>query len=296
LPPEEDLGPRLVVPYALNLHPLSSDPPNSDPSIAPQPRPRLPQRGHAKSKRTDLRVVGLALMVSADFHIPLFWQVDPGNQPDSVTFSKVLPRLARRHRQLLAGVDQHLTLVFDKGNNSQDNLRRLARTPYHVIGSLVPSQHPDLLAIPLRRFRRLSDQFGRTWVYRTTKEVFGRSWTIVVTRSPSLLRGQLRGIRQHLAKKLKALAELKEKLAKSQAPGSRGQADTEASLAQHLQEITRGQYVRDILWATVQRRRGRLVLDYGVDQAAFGQLRSEVLGKRIRFTDNAAWSEQQIVA
>src|SRR5262249_58613280 len=42
--------------------------------------------------------------------------------------------------------------------------------------------------------------------------------------------------------------------------------------------------------------RGRLVLDYGVDQAAFGKLRREVLGKRILFTDNADWSEEEIVA
>jgi transposase len=293
---EEDLSRRLVDRYGLNLQTLFFDATNFDTFIDSQTRARLPQRGHAKSKRTDLRVVGLALMVSADFHIPLFWQVYPGNQPDSVTFSKVLPKLARRHRQLLAGVDQHLTLVFDKGNNSQDNLRRLARTPYHVIGSLVPSQHPDLLAIPLRRFRRLSPQFGRSWVHRTTKEVFGRSWTIVVTRSPSLLRGQLRGIRQHLAKKLKALAELQDKLAKSQAPGGRGKAYTEASVSKHLQEITGGQYMRDILRATVRRRRGRLVLDYGVDQAAFRKLRREVLGKRILFTDNANWSEEEIVA
>jgi transposase len=293
---EEDLSRRLVDRYGLDLKTLFFDATNFDTFIDSQTPARLPQRGHAKSKRTDLRVVGLALMVSADFHIPLFWQVYPGNQPDSVTFGKVLPTLARRHRQLLAGVDQHLTLVFDKGNNSQDNLHRLARTPYHVIGSLVPSQHPELLAIPLRRFRRLSSQFGRTWVYRTTKEVFGRLWTIVVTRSPSLLQGQLRGIRQHLAKKLKALAELQDKLAKSQAPGSRGKAYTEDSLAKHLQEITRGQYVREILRATVRRRRGRLVLDYGVDQAAFAKLRREVLGKRILFTDNTDWSEEEIVA
>jgi transposase len=145
---EEDLSRRLVDRYGLNLQTLFFDATNFDTFIDSQTRARLPQRGHAKSKRTDLRVVGLALMVSADFHIPLFWQVYPGNQPDSVTFSKVLPKLARRHRQLLAGVDQHLTLVFDKGNNPQDDLRRLARTPYHIIGSLVPSQHSDLLAIP----------------------------------------------------------------------------------------------------------------------------------------------------
>jgi transposase len=293
---EHDLCHRLVDRYGIDRETLFFDATNFDTFIDSQTSARLPQRGHAKSKRTDLRVVGLALMVSADFQIPLFWQVYPGNRPDSVTFGKVLPTLARRHRQLLAGTDQHITLVFDKGNNSQDNLHRLARTPYHVIGSLVPSQHPDLLAVPQERFRRLPAQFGKTWVYRTTKEVFGRPWTIVVTRSQSLLQGQLRGIRQQLAKKVKALAELKDKLARSQAPGARGKAYTEESLSKHRAELSSGQYLRDILRTSVSRRGGKLVLHYQVDQDALAKLRREVLGKRILFTDNATWSDEQIVA
>src|SRR5262249_36844452 len=60
--PEEDLSRRLVDRYGLTPQPPSFDPTNSDPFIAAQTRARLPQRGHAKSKRTDLRVVGLALM------------------------------------------------------------------------------------------------------------------------------------------------------------------------------------------------------------------------------------------
>jgi hypothetical protein len=35
---------------------------------------------------------------------------------------------------------------FDKGNNSQDNLKLVDQTRLHFIGSLVPTQHSDLLA------------------------------------------------------------------------------------------------------------------------------------------------------
>jgi len=292
---EEDLSRRLVEHHGIDLETLFFDATNFDTFIDSQNSAELPQRGHAKSKRTDLRVVGLALMVSADFHIPLFWEVYPGNQPDSSTFAKVLPTLAQRHRQLLAGTDQHITLVFDKGNNSTTNLEQLTKTLYHVIGSLVPSQHTDLLAIPLDRFRRLPSRFGKTWVYRTTKEVFGRNWTIVVTRSHSLLTGQVRGIRQQLAKKLKGLAELQDKLTRSQQGVAHGKPYTRASLEKHLQELTRGQYIAAMLRAKVVTRRGKLRLDYGVDQAAFQQLRREVLGKRILFTDNASWTNDRIV-
>ncbi len=252
--------------------------------------------GHAKSHRADLRIVGLALMVSADFHIPLFWQVYPGNQADSVTFATVLPTLARRHRQLLAGLNQHITLVFDKGNNSAKNMQAFAKTPYHVIGSLVPSQHQDLLAIPLSRFRCLPARFGKSWVHRTSKEIYGRRWTVVITRSARLLAGQVRGIRQHLRKRLQRLAELQRKLAASQEESYRGKPYTRASLDQHLKELTRGQYLNTILWAKVHEYEGYWSLAYGVDGKAFQHLQQQVLGKRLLFTDNDSWTDEEIVS
>ena len=234
---EEALSLRLAQHYRLDLKALFYDATNFDTSMDSQTSARLPQHGRAKSHRADLRIVGLALMVSADVHIPLFWQGHPGNQPDSVTFAKVLPTLARRHRQLLAGLDQHITLVFDKGNNSAANIQALAKTPYHLIGSLVPSQHEDLLAVPRARFRRLPARFGKTWVHRTRKEVYGRPWAVVITRSARLLAGQVRGIRQHLGKRLQRLAELQRKLAASQEEGYRRKPYTRASLDKHLGEL-----------------------------------------------------------
>jgi transposase len=293
---EQALSLRLVEHYHLDLKTLFYDATNFDTYIDSQTSARLPQRGHAKSHRADLRIVGLALMVSADFHIPLFWQVHPGNQPDSVTFAKVVPVLARRHRQLLAGLEQHITLVFDKGNNSAANLKKFAKTPYHLIGSLVPSQHEDLLAVPLSRFQRLPARFGKTWVHRTHKELYGRSWTVVVTRSARLLAGQVRGIRQHLRKRLGRLAELQRKLAASQEPGYRGKPYTRASLDEHLGELTRGQYLSSILRATVQEQDGRLSLAYEVDAAAFRKLKQRLLGKRLLFTDNDSWTNAEIVS
>jgi transposase len=293
---EQALSLRLVQHYRLDLKTLFYDATNFDTYIDSQTSARLPQRGHAKSHRADLRIVGLALMVSADFHIPLFWQVHPGNQPDSVTFAKVVPTLARRHRQLLAGLDQHITLVFDKGNNSQDNIKKLAKTPYHLIGSLVPSQHEDLLAIPARRFSRLPARFGKTWVHRTSKELYGRTWTVLITRSARLLAGQIRGIKQHLRKRLQRLAELQRKLATSQEQGYRGKPYTRASLDKHLSELTRGQYLSTILTASVQEQEGRLTLSYAVDAVAFRELKRRMLGKRILFTDNESWTNEEIVS
>ncbi len=42
----------------------------------------IAQRGKAKQKRTDLRLVGLGLVVTRDGGIPLAWRAYPGDKPD----------------------------------------------------------------------------------------------------------------------------------------------------------------------------------------------------------------------
>lgn len=292
---EELLGKRLVQDYDMNLDTLFFDATNFDSFIDSRNSAKLPQRGHAKSKRTDLRLIGLALLVSADHHIPLFWHTYPGNKADSTTFKEVLPRLAKRHRQWIPDAEQTITLVFDKGNNSEENIVQLADTPYHLVGSLVPSQHADLLAIPRRKFKRLNTRFGKTWTHRTSKRVFGKPWTIVITLSENLRRGQLRGIKQHLAKRLKALETLKEKLRNSYRRKARGKGYTRASLEKHVKKLTKGRYLKEILEIKIRERKGKLSLRHSVNTKALSRLKNTILGKRILFTDHQSWTDEQIV-
>ena len=60
-------------------------------------RAPIAQRGHAKQKRTDLRLVGLGLVVSTDGGIPLVSHAYPGNRPDVTQF----PRDGQRTRRPL---------------------------------------------------------------------------------------------------------------------------------------------------------------------------------------------------
>ena len=55
-------------------------------------RCKLAQRGYSKQKRYDLRILGLALLVTRDFQIPLFHHLYPGNIPDVSLF----PALGRK--------------------------------------------------------------------------------------------------------------------------------------------------------------------------------------------------------
>jgi len=292
---EMQLSRQLVEDFGIDVRCLCFDCTNFDTFIDSRTTSELARRGHAKSKRTDLRVVGLALLVSTDFNIPLFSRVYPGNQPDSVTFGSVTQELIERYRVLAKNLE-HVTLVFDKGNNSEENLEALGPSPYHVVGSLVPTQHPDLLEVPLDKFQSFQDaRLEGVTAFRTSKKVFGRHWTIVATHSQELLEGQLRGIAQVLGKRRRALGELQGKLKRSQEPGGKGKGYTFESLEAHAQNLSSGQYIQKILRVEIGRRRGKLQLHYHTDAQALEKLIATSLGRRILFTDNHQWTTEEII-
>ena len=291
----EALAQRLIETFELDLSSLTFDCTNFDTFIDTETASELPQRGHAKSKRTDLRIVGLALLVSVDFHVPLLWKVYPGNQHDSLTFAQVLQELTRRY-QALARQCQSITLVFDKGNNSAGNQEILDASGFHFVGSLVPTHFAQLLAIPLAKFRPLQNPLLQpTRALRTTRELWGQPRTLVITFSPELQRKQIRGIEQHLSKKRRALDELQAKLRRSQKPGAKGKGYTRDSLAKKVKEICSGQHIAQILQVTVSQQRGHLKLAYRTDAGAYAHIKDQQLGKRILFTDQHDWSNDQIV-
>jgi hypothetical protein len=56
-------------------------------------RARIARRGHFKQKRSDLRIVGLGLVVSTDGAVPLVSHAYPGNKPDVTQFPVMVAQL-----------------------------------------------------------------------------------------------------------------------------------------------------------------------------------------------------------
>jgi transposase len=122
-------------------------------------------RGKAKQKRTDLRLVGLGLVVTRDGGIPLLSHTYPGDRPDVTQFPTMIRTLAERHTELAAaaglpGTD--MTVVFDAGQNSDTNFADLAATGLHYVGSVPASDCPDLLALPAKARRPVPGYSGLT--------------------------------------------------------------------------------------------------------------------------------------
>ena len=292
---EEDLTGRLIEDFKVDLQTLLFDATNFDTFIDTQTKADLPQRGHAKSKRKDLRIIGLALLVSKDFHIPLLSHLYPGNQNDAAMFGSVTESLVARYRQF-AKQCKHITLVFDGGNTSKDNIKDIDNSEYHFVTSLTVTHYKELLEVSLRRFQSFSEpRLEGTTAYRTTKQIWGANRTVVVTRSQKLLSGQIAGIKAALRKKRAALRQLRRKLRRSQQPNARGKGYTKDSVQKHLNSITSGQYVSAILHAEILETDGYLDFMFWTDSNAFEKLKRIRLGKRILCTDNHNWTTEEII-
>ncbi len=287
---ERQMTERLIQRFQLDLRALVYDGTNFFTYINTRTPSQLPQRGHNKQKRGDLRQVNLGLLVSTDFHIPLFHRVYAGNVHDSVEFRSITEDLAAHYRDLVQSCD-HITLIFDKGNNSAEAFQTLAETPFHFVG-----QHPDLLAVPRRRFRALSTpRLEGVEVYRTEKKVFGETRTVLITFNQNLLDGQLQGLTASLNKARRKLRDLQQQLSRWRQGKVKGKAPALEPVRKQVQAICSGQFVKTILKAEVCAVRKGLELTYSTDQAALERLSRVQLGKTILFTDNADWLDEDIV-
>lgn len=293
---EKKMSQRLIERLQLDLRALVYDGTNFFTYINTRTPAELPQRGHNKQKRGDLRQVSLGLLVSTDFHVPLWHWLYAGNVTDSVEFHSVTEELTTHYRELTQTCE-HITLIFDKGNNSEENFETLANSPFHFVGSLVPSQHKDLLAVPRRRFQALSNpRLEGVEVFRTEKKVFGRTHTVLVTFNPNLFDGQLQGLTANLKKarcKLRALQQRLRRWREGKIKG--GKKPTRAGVQNQVRSICSAQYLKTLLQTEVQKVRRGLELTFSTDQTALERLCRVQLGKTILFTDNADWLDEEIV-
>ena len=159
-------------------------------------RAPIAQRGKAKQKRADLRLVGLGLVVTRDGGVPLLSHAYPGSKPDVTQFPQMIAALAARHAALAAATGQdgaEMTVVFDAGQNSEANFALLAGTNLHYVGSVPASDCRDLLAVPASARPVVdADRFGLT-AYDTRRVVYGTERRAILTHSPELHEHQARG-------------------------------------------------------------------------------------------------------
>ncbi|MCD5417526.1 IS1634 family transposase [Candidatus Bipolaricaulota bacterium] len=295
---EANLTARMVKEFDLDLRQLLFDATNFFTFIDTfNEKSTLAQRGKSKQGRASLRIIGLALLVTSDFHVPLFHHTYPGNQPDAPTFASVTDALVARCKRLVDGTE-HITIIFDKGNNSTDNLAAVDATPYHYfVGSLVPAQHSDLLAIPREQFQSLAhDGLPGVSSYRTTKTVFGCKRTVVVTYNENLFVAQSKTLLREIGKRQQHFRELVARLDRwRNGETRRGRPPTLVATQKKVNNWLKARHMRELFDVEVHERDGLPDVTYGFNQDTWEELQTTLLGKTILFTDNDDWTEARIV-
>ncbi len=272
---------RMVEVFAVELSGLVLDMTNFATWIdSGNDRAPIAQRGRSKQKRSDLRLIGLGLIVSTDGGIPLVSHAYPGNRPDVTQFPVMAEELGRRFGALPGELGQ-LTLVFDAGQNSEGNYELLAGLPFHFVGSLPPSDHPDLLAVRKAAYRPVDEQrFPGLSAFEAAKTVLGAERRVVVTHSETLHENQAEGFDQTLAKARRQLSELKARLARGKARKEKPKVEAE------IAHILRPRWASQVVSASLSGEEpSGLRLTYRTDQKARARLEEKFFGKRVLVTD-----------
>jgi transposase len=263
----------------------------------------IAQRGKAKQKRSDLRLVGLGLVVTRDGGIPLTWHAYPGDRPDVTQFPVMIGQLRGQYEAIAAaagcppaggrGGAADMTVVFDAGQNSGDNFAYLAGTGLHYVGSVPASDCPDLTALPAAA-RSIVDQgrFGGLTACDTRREVYGAERRAILTHSPDLHAAQARGFDgTTLAKAGRKLDELAATLARGKTRRARDKVEAE------ITAITAKPWVRRVItWQLSGEQPKDLRLTWSIDTAARAALDEEIFGKHVLITSHDDWPAAEVIA
>lgn len=291
-----DLARAAVQRFKLRTDVLAFDTTNFDTHIDTTTPGELARRGHAKSKRSDLRVVGLGVLVSETGHVPLLYRTYPGNGSDQGVLGECLDGLGRLHDALDQGEQRkrpaQRTLVRDGGFWSEQLELELEFVGYYSIISL-PLGHgaaEKALEAAAKRgaMRHLKGVYKDVRSARMRTKVGGElDRTLVVVESKELLDGQKRGIAAALRKARMELAVVDRRVAAGKITRSR--------LEQRVQQAIGREHLSSFVVTQIGGTETTPSFQWRVDAKLRRTLETTRLGRRVLCTDRHNWTTERIV-
>jgi transposase len=250
-------------------------------------RNTIAKRGHNKQKRHDLRQVGLALLTSRSFQLPLFHHVYAGDRPDAPTTRELAERLRRRFRAVLERATR-VTLVYDRGCHSDELLTLFDPGEFHFVCGLQANRYRSRLEVAAEELAELPELPGYR-AKRSQVTIAGRAYTLVCVRSDAFAGRQTASFRQTLAKATRELAELRRI-----SEGGRGRRSN-SQLKTVVADILKPRYLKRVLTVDVAGSDDKPTLNYTLDADALTQLEQRVFGRSLLLTDRDDWSDADII-
>jgi hypothetical protein len=280
--------------FELSADVLAFDTTNFDTHIATVTPGELARRGHAKSKRSDLRVVGLGVLVSETGHVPLLYRTYSGNSSDQAVWTACLDGLRSLHQSLDDGERRERaqrTLVREGGFWSPQLELDLDVAGYYSLISL-PLGHAaaeQALEMAAKRggMKPLTGKLAHLRAARVQAKVGNLDRTLVVVESQALLEGQKRGIAVALRKAKVELSKL-DRLVKTN-------RISRSSLGQRIKKTLGREHLSRFVVTEIGGGDQQLTFHWHVDAGLRRQMEKTRLGRRVLCTDHHLWSTGRIV-
>lgn len=300
---ENEFVPMLIKKYDISTSHLIYDATNFFTFLAKETESVLAKTGHDKANQVDKRTVGLSMIVTPDGSIPLMHDVYPGNTHDSVEFKKVLNNLKNRYEKLL-GSKMDVTITFDRGNNSEDTIEKIAdiAKDMHYVGGLRLSQisktpkkaDVNLLEIPISQYVQHNKK-QEIKLYRCSKYLYDKEHTVLLMYNEKSYKKQEHTLEENINKCLKELQQLKDAI---QTPvfSIKQSKRTKASTTTLIKNIfSNKDYMSQIIeFDVIEKNGGISDIVYKVNEEKKAKIKDTHLGKRALYTNRDEWTNEEI--
>jgi transposase len=284
---------RAIKVHQISLEKLTFDATNFDSYAASGTRCPLLKRGNAKSKRKNLRILGLGMLVSADGGIPLLSFPYPGNKADATTFKSFLRRLKKCHDRVPIGEES--TLAFDGGNISKEVVRRLDKASLQYVARLPRRHASDATAIPTGELPWLKGSLaGKVRAKKLRTKVYGVERTVVAVFSESMRTSQIPGIERDIRRAKDALAKLQDRLERQRIGARHKPLTVSQARVKALQAITR-EHLSKLFTVDITGEDCAPEFTYQYHQEVWEELHKNSLGRTLILTSRDRWASKRIV-
>ena len=265
--------------------------------MATKTKSELAQRGKNKSGKHHLRQVGVGVLQDRASSLPLYYTVYSGNMHDSKLFHTILDEIFG----VIAGFtesDKQLTVVFDKGMNSAENISFIdAHQQIHFVTtySLYNAEYEakrdpelfDVLDIPKNRELTAEEREGDSLrALRTTIPLWGKERTLVITFNPVTKRKKLYDLAKKLGRIRTELLEFRRKY-NDQKPKWRSEDAVRSRYRNLCEELHISPKFYDLEFASK-----KMSFRKNTQEVASAKA---LMGKNMIVTDNSHWSTEDIV-
>lgn len=250
----------------------------------------LLHKGYNKKHRKDKNQICVSLAVNED-NIPFVHETYPGNVHDSEEFSGIVDKIINRLTELNI-CSEDLVLVFDKGNNSKDNIEKVT-SKMSFVGAAKANQAEELLDVPLSKYECLykNSKGNKILGYRTKHQFFGTEYTTVTTYNEGTYKLQKSTYETNKSRIIDSLEDLRRRL-----ESSKGKERNRSSVEREVAGIILKKYSSIIKYEIIEALEGKKKpqLKFWLDEENEKKC-EKTFGKNILFTDKQKWQTKKIV-